>query len=180
MCNTDPTVTRRIAKSFLWALKAAGVQDVPSYDAVVKLRDLVPTPTVKSANCIGGRTGLFYFTPSSETIKLWAAHPNVYPHLQVLPRKAGGPVRDFMDTPRARELFQSHQITNVKHGDTFYFIDDFVFWKHPMLEQPQLGRIVRLERDHCPLVESRMKEMVFVTIARCEQIDSTVFWLCLS
>ena len=116
LCNTDPTVTCRHVKAFLWALRPAGVKDVPSYNHVCSLRNLVPMPVIKSAKCIGGRAGLFYFLPVSESIKLFTMDPSVYPHLTTLPRRAGDAVHDFIDTPRARELFESFRVANINHG----------------------------------------------------------------
>ncbi|ORZ37295.1 hypothetical protein BCR44DRAFT_286476 [Catenaria anguillulae PL171] len=138
ICSTDPTLTRCHVQAFLWALREAGVKDVPSY--VCSLRDLVPMPVIKSAKCISGRAGLFSFRPVSETVKLFAVDPSVYPHLATLPRRVGGAVHDFTDTPRARKLFESFRVANISHGGHLFFVADFVEWRDPATGATRLAR----------------------------------------
>ena len=124
----------------IWLLKEAGVKNVPCYEEIAALRDVIPTPIVHWANCIDGRVGIFYFLPPSESIKFWAVHPDVYRHIASLPRQPGGFVRDFMDAPRAHEAFVTLRIANIVHGGQFYFVDDFILWRDSE-NQSHFGRI---------------------------------------
>ena len=102
---------------------------MPCYKEIAALRDVIPAPAVHRANCIDIRAGIFFFLPMSESIKFWAVHPDVYRRIHTLPRQAGGVVRDFMDVPRGRHLFESLRVANIAHCGNFYFIDDFICWR---------------------------------------------------
>ena len=171
LCNTDPTFTRKHARSVLWAFRQAGVKNVPSYAEIVALRKLVPTPDVFRANCVDGRTGIFYMIPPTQSLKFWAVHPHVMPHMKTLPRKAGGAVRDFMDTPRARELFEQLRIANIVVRGEFYFVDDFIEWREPPIDGVgdgtiRHGRIKRLERLAANAEELDREDIIIITIER--------------
>ena len=176
ICNTDPTFTRRHAHSVIWLLKEAGVKNVPCYEEIAALRDGIPTPIVHRANCIDGRVGIFYFLPPSESIKFWAVHPDVYRHVTTLPRQEGGIVRDFMDTPRAREVFETLRIANIVHGGRFYFVDDFILWRD-LANNSHFGRIDRLERARADAVSDLYIDHtnIVITIDRCIERDGQVF-----
>ena len=170
LCNTDPTLTRRHVQAFLWALRQIGVKNVPSYSHVCSLRDLVPKPVIKSAECIDGRKGLFYFVPPSETVKYFAVDPTVFPHLTTLPRQAGGAVHDFMDTPRARELFESFRVANIYQNEHLYFVDDLVEWRNAGNGSTRIGRIIRLERPSWDLLGQDSKAVI-VTLRECTWME---------
>ncbi|ORZ31203.1 hypothetical protein BCR44DRAFT_249936 [Catenaria anguillulae PL171] len=175
ICNTDPTFTRRHTRSVIWLLKEAGVKNVPCYEEIAALRDVIPAPVIHRANCVDGRVGIFYFLPVSESIKFWAVHPEVYQHISTLPRQNGGVVRDFMDTPRAREVSESLRIANIVHRDEFYFVDDFVLWRDAAGGR-HFGRIRRLERSRATTIGELddMQCNVVVTITRCIEHEGQV------
>ncbi|KAI9173190.1 hypothetical protein H9P43_007321 [Blastocladiella emersonii ATCC 22665] len=141
-------MTRLLRRKTLWTAKQLVElgSAVPALDSVEKLRkvDFGPRLAHFPAPMRGARE--FSIIPISESLPFVATTPGVFEKLQFLPSADPDVIENFMDTPRAKELFYGYKAANTSIGGITYFVGDVVMLRAPVPGlSGRLGRIVALE-----------------------------------
>ncbi|KAI9188936.1 hypothetical protein H9P43_000358 [Blastocladiella emersonii ATCC 22665] len=142
-------MTRLLRRKTLWTAKQLVElgSAVPALDSVEKLRKVEFGPRLAHfpAPMRGARE--FSIIPISEPLPFVATTPGVFEKLQFLPSADPDVIENFMDTPRAKELFYGYKAANTSIGGITYFVGDVVMLRAPVPGlSGRLGRIVALER----------------------------------